>query len=48
MAEHDLIEQEEEEALCDTMVAEIEADLAGDEPTNDSEHTGNDMDPVDF
>ncbi|MFO7696712.1 MAG: hypothetical protein R6X16_06100 [Anaerolineae bacterium] len=45
-AEHDLVEQEEEQALCDTMIAEIEADLAEDEPAKDSEHTGYDL--VDF
>ena len=46
MAEHDLAEQTEEEELCDTMVAEIEADLAEDEPAKDSEHTRCDL--VDF
>jgi hypothetical protein len=46
MAEHDLAEQEEEQALCDTMIAEIEADLAEKEPGSDSGCTEKDL--VDF
>ena len=41
--EHDLAEQEAEQALCDTVIAEIEADLAVDEPATNGEQTGNDI-----
>jgi hypothetical protein len=43
-----LAEQEQEQELCDTMVAEIEADLATSTTENDTEHTGIDPDAVDF
>ena len=32
MTEGDLVEQQEELALCETMIAEIEADLTADQP----------------
>jgi hypothetical protein len=43
MAEGDLAERQEELALCDAMIAEIEADLAAEQPEPDHDDTDEDL-----
>jgi hypothetical protein len=43
MAEGNLAEQQEEMALCDAMIAEIEADLAAEQPEPDHDDTDEDL-----
>ena len=48
MAENELEEQQDEQVLCDAMIAEIEADLDQNGASNEVEITGLDPDWVDF
>lgn len=47
-AEDELAKQEKEQELCDTMVAEIEADLAESAPVDNAEHTSIDPNLIEF